>query len=153
MFTQKKKSFFKTKKFSILMVLVLSVFGYWVSAELDFKDKNDVQTGYNVSADKEETSGKASGKADNHKQSSENAYEKQPYKSSNSSAGDDYYLVKAKEGIIYVYYYDKEGNETMIEKTDISFSLISSSDQNMLSKGVILSTEDELYDFLQDFES
>ena len=83
MFTQKKKSFFKSKKFAILMVLVLSVFGYWVSAELDFKDKNDVQTGYNVSADKEETAGKASGDADAHRQSSENAYEKQSDKSKN----------------------------------------------------------------------
>ena len=50
MFTQKKKSFFKTKKFAVLVALVLAVFGYWVSAGLDFKDKNGYNMTYKVDA-------------------------------------------------------------------------------------------------------
>ncbi|MCL2436589.1 MAG: hypothetical protein FWD00_00975 [Clostridiales bacterium] len=63
-----------------------------------------------------------------------------------------YYLVKAVDGIIKVFYYDADGRETLLQNTNIVYALISEVDQRLFSQGVILDTQDELMDLLQDFD-
>ena len=64
-----------------------------------------------------------------------------------------YYLLKESDGEVKLFYYDENGNETFIRATEIPFSLISENDQNEFVKGLIIKTEEELYELLQDFES
>jgi hypothetical protein len=68
-------------------------------------------------------------------------------------APSGYYLVKEVDGIIKVFYYDAQGRESVLQNTNILFSMISESDQSLFTRGVILDTEDELINLLQDFES
>ena len=64
-----------------------------------------------------------------------------------------YYLLKEAEGQIELYYYDENGKEKFIRMTDIPFSLISNSDQELFRQGVVVKSESELDSILQDFES
>ena len=41
----------------------------------------------------------------------------------------------------------------MLRATDILFSLLGEEDQQMFKEGIIVNTEDELLELLQDFES
>ena len=52
-----------------------------------------------------------------------------------------------------IYYYDENGKEKFIRMTDIPFSLISNSDQELFRQGVVVKSESELDSILQDFES
>ena len=63
------------------------------------------------------------------------------------------YLVKEDGGYIKIYSVDQTGARQLVRTTDISFSLLSESDQELFQKGIVKETQDELSDLLQDFES
>lgn len=63
------------------------------------------------------------------------------------------YLIKENSGYIKIYSVDEAGAQHLVRTTDISFSLLSESDQKLFQKGIIKKTKDELSNLLQDFES
>lgn len=63
------------------------------------------------------------------------------------------YSIEEKDGFIYVYKYDKDGVKTELEKTDISVDSLPKSVQDELSSGIIVDTEDDAYNRLENFES
>lgn len=63
------------------------------------------------------------------------------------------YCIEEKDGLIYVYKYDKEGTKTEIEKTDISVESLPKSVQEELSSGILLDTKEDTYSTLENFES
>lgn len=63
------------------------------------------------------------------------------------------YLIKEKDGYIYVYKYDEEGAKTQLEKTDISVNSLPKSVQEELAEGILLDNEDDTYSTLENFES
>lgn len=64
-----------------------------------------------------------------------------------------YYLLKEDGGYIKLYTVTESGKKQLIRTTEISFSLLSESDQELFKKGIAKQTKDELSDLLQDFES
>ncbi|QIB69393.1 hypothetical protein Ami103574_08660 [Aminipila butyrica] len=72
---------------------------------------------------------------------------------SQENQASEYYLVKEADGVIKVYQYDDSGQEQLLRTTDILFSLLGKEDQNLFSEGVVVHSEDELLELLQDFES
>ena len=66
---------------------------------------------------------------------------------------DTFYLVKEINGTIEIYYYEGDGEPVYIKNADIAFSLLSEADQAMFSEGIIVETEEELDELLQDFGS
>ena len=65
-----------------------------------------------------------------------------------------FFLVKKVEGIIEVYYYAGNNKEPVfVKNTDIEFSLLGEGDQALFSEGIIVETEEELNELLQDFGS
>lgn len=67
-----------------------------------------------------------------------------------SSSG---YLMREEAGVVNIYFIDAQGKETFLRDTNIVFSLLSQEDQNLLSKGLYLETEDDIQAILQDYES
>ena len=63
------------------------------------------------------------------------------------------YAIEEKDGLIYVYKYDKDGNKTELEKTEISVDSLPKSVQEELSSGILVNSEDEAYTRLENFES
>ena len=63
------------------------------------------------------------------------------------------YLIKEKDGYIYVYKYDEEGAKTQLEKTEISVNSLPKSVQEELAEGILLDNEDDTYSTLENFES
>jgi hypothetical protein len=164
MFSQ-KRSFFKGKLFYIILI-GLFAFGMWINQPLTNKNApEDVSAdkGYstatnsavNQSADKnvnynimDNIIGKSSTTTPGGIENKNTAADNQE-KASNKG----YYLVKAVDGVIKIFYYDDQGKESLIKVTDIAFSLLSVGDQALFQKGIIKHSEDELNELLQDFES
>lgn len=69
-----------------------------------------------------------------------------------SASQEGYYFVKESDGAVNVYWYEGEKKE-LYQKTDIEFSLLSSEDQELLKTGVQLKNEQELANFLENFDS
>lgn len=66
---------------------------------------------------------------------------------------EEYYLVVEENGLIKIYQCDLDGGKNLVRTTDISYSLLYDDDQQMFSDGIMVDTEDELMEILQDFES
>ena len=64
-----------------------------------------------------------------------------------------YYMVLEENGLISVYYYDKNGNISKYKDTEITYSLLNEADQMSFSEGIMVKTKDALMELLQDFES
>ena len=75
-----------------------------------------------------------------------NSQDKEPAKANK-------YSIEEKDGFIYVYKYDKEGNKSKLEKTEISVNSLPKSVQEEVSSGIIVDTEDDAYSRLENFES
>lgn len=148
MFTR-KKSLIERKGFYIALVAILGV-GYLITSLLTSPEEPTESK--NISANVNQTV-----KQNNNE--SEKASEKNNLNSDNiennvqENQSSEYYLVKESDGIVKVYQYDKNGKENLLRTTDILFSLLSEEDQNLFSEGVVVKTENELLELLQDFES
>ena len=64
-----------------------------------------------------------------------------------------YYVVREENGLISVYYYDKNGNISKYKDTEITYSLLNETDQLSFSEGIMVKTKEALMELLQDFES
>ena len=64
-----------------------------------------------------------------------------------------YYMAVEENGLISVYYYDKNGNISKYKDTEITYSLLNEADQLSFSEGIMVKTKDALTELLQDFES
>lgn len=76
---------------------------------------------------------------------------------SNSKAKDiskaNKYSIEEKDGLVYVYKYDKDGTKTELEKTQISVDSLPKSVQEELLSGILVNSEDDAYTRLENFES
>lgn len=69
-----------------------------------------------------------------------------------SDASEGYFFVKEADGVVNVYRYN--GSEkTLYQETSIAFSLLSDEDQKLLKTGIQLKDEQELANFLENFDS
>ena len=75
-----------------------------------------------------------------------NSQEKEPSKANK-------YSIEEKDGLIYVYKYDKEGTKKQLEKTDISVDSLPKSVQEELADGIVVDSEEDAYSTLENFES
>lgn len=71
---------------------------------------------------------------------------------STTDEANGYYLVKADEGKIKVYWIDVTG-EHLHRETNIPYPLLSVEDQEMLDEGIMLETDEELASFLENYDS
>ncbi|MFV0516811.1 MAG: hypothetical protein ACK5MV_05390 [Aminipila sp.] len=151
MFTR-KKSIFKRKSFYITLVAIFGV-AYLMFALISAPEEAEAE---NIAADVKKT---VTQNVDDQK----NSYDDKKYANEENDENNlnntqenetcEYYLVKESDGIIKVYQYDSEGNESLLRTTDILFSMLGKEDQELFSEGVIVKSEDELLELLQDFES
>ena len=160
MFNQ-RRSFFKGKLFYIIL-LALFGFGIWLNTPANTKDSGEVNadTGYKAASD----SGIRQGSSDPY-DIMDNIIDKNQAATPSGTettvdkgtavdaANTGYYLVKEINGIIMIFYYNEEGKESFIRETNIAFSLLSISDQQLFKEGIIKHTPEELDELLQDFES
>ncbi len=149
MFSNQKKRFIKSKWFYGLLVLFLLAFGIWVNydgnsqnvntvTEVSEKTQNQTQESQPVvdSLDQETTEKESENEA-------AQTEEKQ----------QTYYLIKEVEDVVKVFYCDENGQEDLYQITTVPFQLLSTEDQQLLSEGVRVEDENELADFLENFDS
>lgn len=63
------------------------------------------------------------------------------------------YSIEEKDGFVYVYKYDKDGEKSELEKTDISVDSLPKSVQDELTSGIVVDSEEDAYTRLENFES
>ena len=149
MFSNQKKGFIKSKWFYGLLILFLLAFGIWVNydgnsqnvntvTEVSEKTQNQTQESQPVvdSLDQETTEKESENEA-------AQTEEKQ----------QTYYLIKEVEDVVKVFYCDENGQEDLYQITTVPFQLLRTEDQQLLSEGVRVEDENELADFLENFDS
>ena len=149
MFSNQKKGFIKSKWFYGLLVLFLLAFGIWVNYDGNSQNVNTVT--------------EVSEKTQNQTQESQPVVdsldqETTEKESENESAQKEekqqtYYLIKEVEDVVKVFYCDENGQEDLYQITTVPFQLLSTEDQQLLSEGVRVEDENELADFLENFDS
>ena len=63
------------------------------------------------------------------------------------------YLIKEVDGVVKVFVCDEDGRKELYLITSIPFDLLSESDQQLFVDGVTMETEEDLGEFLQNFDS
>ena len=149
MFSNQKKGFIKSKWFYGLLVLFLMAFGIWVNYDGNSQNVNTVT--------------EVSEKTQNQTQESQPVVdsldqETTEKESENEAAQTEekqqaYYLIKEVEDVVKVFYCDENGQEDLYQITTVPFQLLSTEDQQLLSEGVRVEDENELADFLENFDS
>ncbi len=149
MFSNQKKGFIKSKWFYGLLVLFLLAFGIWVNYDGNSQNVNTVT--------------EVSEKTQNQTQESQPVVdsldqETTEKESENEAAQTEekqqaYYLIKEVEDVVKVFYCDENGQEDLYQITTVPFQLLSTEDQQLLSEGVRVEDENELADFLENFDS
>lgn len=158
MFSNQKNNFFKGKWFYGIIVLFLLAFGIWVNTDTESQKAN---TNTKVeqetqSAPKEPSVVDSLGQESSHetKETNEESEEStEESEKTSEEAQQSYYLIKEVEGVVKVFYCDEKGQETLHQITSIPFQLLSKEDQQMMSEGVRVETEEKLAGFLENFDS
>lgn len=149
MFSNQKKSFFKSKWFYGILVLFLLGFGVWVNYDGESQKVNTVTE---VSKDSQMETQEDVSTAKNEQQQPSEAMSTEETGQSDK-AQQIYYLIKEVEGVVKVFYCDEKGQENLYQITSVPFQLLSTEDQQLLSEGVRVDNENELADFLENFDS
>lgn len=148
MFSNQKKRFFKSKWFYGIIIMLLLIFGLWMNY-----DGNSQKTNTTAKAGQETKAGEQPPAVVDslHQDTSEKN------DSGSSEQSEDkqqpYYLIQEIEGVVKVFYCDENGRESLYQITSVPFHLMSQEDQQMLTEGVHVNSEDELADFLENFDS
>ncbi|MCI9596357.1 MAG: hypothetical protein HFE75_03485 [Firmicutes bacterium] len=156
MFSNQKNNFFKGKWFYGIIVLFLLAFGIWVNTDTETQKANtNTKVEQEASSAPKESSvvdslgQRPSERTDeSHEKSAEESTEP-----SSEEAQQPYYLIKEVEGVVKVFYCDEKGQETLHQITAIPFQLLGKEDQQMMSDGVRVDTEEKLAGFLENFDS
>lgn len=149
MFSNQKKGFIKSKWFYGLLVLFLLAFGIWVNYDGNSQNVNTVT--------------EVSEKTQNQTQESQPVVDSLDQETTEKESGNEaaqteekqqtYYLIKEVEDVVKVFYCDENGQEDLYQITTVPFQLLSTEDQQLLSEGVRVEDENELADFLENFDS
>lgn len=124
--------------FAAIGVLILS-FGIWLNYQGNTEEsaENAVK---NVEVKETQSSEKPAKKDES---SSETGTEMNP----------ETYLIKEVDGVVKVFVCDEDGNKELYLITSIPFDLLSETDQQLFIDGVTMETEEDLGEFLQNFDS
>lgn len=155
MFSNQKKNFFKGKWFYGIIVLFLLAFGIWVNTDTESQKANtDTKVEQEASsASKEPSLVDSLGQQPSSKADETNEKSTEESTKPSEEAQQPYYLIKEVEGVVKVFYCDEKGQETLHQITAIPFQLLGKEDQQMMSEGVRVDTEEKLAGFLENFDS
>lgn len=150
MFSNQRKSFFKSKWFYGILVLFLLGFGVWVNYDGESQSAN---TATEVSRNSQPETQKSAAAANNQQESSQSEKSAEEATEQSDETQQAYYLIKEVEDVVKVFYCDEKGQENLYQITSVPFQLLSTEDQQLLSEGVRVENESELADFLENFDS
>lgn len=118
-----------------LVIMVIAIIVWIVMWNGGSSRSRDVQVDQQVASIENEASG-ADGNTDE-----------------NSAVSQEgYFFVKEADGAVNIYRYEGDEKE-LYRTTDIEFSLLSTEDQELLKTGIQLENEQELANFLENFDS
>ena len=149
MFSNQKKGFIKSKWFYGLLVLFLLAFGIWVNYDGNSQNVNTVTEVSEKTQNQTQESQPVVDSLDQETTEKESENEAAPTEEKQQT----YYLIKEVEDVVKVFYCDENGQEDLYQITTVPFQLLSTEDQQLLSEGVRVEDENELADFLENFDS
>ena len=126
--------------FTALGVFILS-FGIWLNYQSPSEKEAAEDTVQSVEVD--ETANSEETKAE----------DKNNQEETGTEIKAETYLIKEVDGVVKVFVCDADGNKELYLITSIPFELLSESDQLLFIDGVTMETEEDLGEFLQNFDS
>lgn len=138
--------------FAVLGVSIL-IFGLWLNYKTVVDEDGSQEAVNKVKTEEPEYN---NDKESKEKASDETGRDSEKNSDDNGGVGmqnrPDSYLVKEVDGVVKVYECTDDKKELYLI-TSIPFELLSETDQQMFIDGVEMSTEDELGEFLENFDS
>ncbi|MDD2503506.1 MAG: hypothetical protein PHG58_06610 [Clostridia bacterium] len=150
MFSNQKKSFFKSKWFYGMIAAFLLAFGIWINYDDESQNAN---TATKVEQEAPSTTQSPAEVNTGDKDAEEETTDKTEESGSSEETQETYYLVREVEGIVKVFRCNEKGEEQLYQITSIPFQLLSKDDQQLFIEGVHIKTLDELAGFLENFDS
>lgn len=157
MFNRKKRIYEKKSFYILIISSLLIVLGIFAIPWGDTKNTDASNTAASTPVPEEENWWEDDEDEDYPEEDSGESTDKE-YQNNNKLGELDkdqlpYYMVLEENGIISVYYYDKNGNISKYKDTEITYSLLNETDQLSFSEGIMVKTKEALMELLQDFES
>lgn len=139
MFRDTRKKALRNRIIYCAIGILIMAFGVWLNyqSSSDSTDKAAVKTAEIKKADES-----GSDKTD--------SYSKQQ---TGTKEEPKTYLIKEVDGVVKVFVCDENGRKELYLITSIPFDLLSESDQQLFVDGVTMETEEDLGEFLQNFDS
>ncbi len=128
--------------FSVMGAFVLS-FGIWLNYQGAADSDMAEEAARNVKVEEKKEETKA---ADEKEMASDD-------EKTGTEAEPESYLIKEVDGVVKVFICDEKGNKELYLITSIPFDLLSENDQQLFVDGVTIETEEDLGEFLQNFDS
>lgn len=157
MFNRKKRIYEKKSFYILIISSLLIVIGIFAIPWGSSKNTDASNTAASTPVPEEENWWEDDEEEDYPEEEADESTAKEP--ENNNTLGEldkdqlPYYMVLEENGIISVYYYDKNGNISKYKDTEITYSLLNETDQLSFSEGIMVKTKEALMELLQDFES
>lgn len=157
MFNRKKRIYEKKSFYILIISSLLIVIGIFAILWGSSKNTDASNTAASTPVPEEENWWEDDEEDDYPEEEADESIAKEP--ENNNTLGEldkdqlPYYMVLEENGIISVYYYDKNGNISKYKDTEITYSLLNETDQLSFSEGIMVKTKEALMELLQDFES
>lgn len=140
MFRDTRKKVLRNRIIYCAIGILIMAFGVWLNYQSDSSDSADEAAVKTAEIKKADESG--SDKKDS--ASKQQTGTKEEPKT---------YLIKEVDGVVKVFVCDEDGRKELYLITSIPFDLLSESDQQLFVDGVTMETEEDLGEFLQNFDS
>ena len=140
MFRDTRKKALRNRIIYCAIGILIMAFGVWLNYQSDSSDSADEAAVKTAEIKKADESG--SDKKD--------SASKQQTGTKEEPKTD---LIKEVDGVVKVFVCDEDGRKELYLITSIPFDLLSESDQQLFVDGVTMETEEDLGEFLQNFDS
>ena len=131
MFRDTRKKALRNRIIYCAIGILIMAFGVWLNYQSDSSDSADEAADESGSDKKDSASKQQTGTKEEPKT----------------------YLIKEVDGVVKVFVCDEDGRKELYLITSIPFDLLSESDQQLFVDGVTMETEEDLGEFLQNFDS
>ena len=132
MFRDTRKKALRNRIIYCAIGILIMAFGVWLNYQSDSSDSAEIKKADESGSDKKDSASK---------------------QQTGTKEEPKTYLIKEVDGVVKVFVCDEDGRKELYLITSIPFDLLSESDQQLFIDGVTMETEEDLGEFLQNFDS
>lgn len=145
MFRDTRRKKLRNRIFFVSLGVLVLTLGIWLNYQSDADEQPAEDTVQSVEAESDDSTKTTKPSATQDENEEKEGTDTQTHPES--------YLIKEIDGVVKVFLCNEDGSKELYLITSIPFDLLSESDQQLFVDGVEIETEEDLGEFLQNFDS